>query len=132
MSLSVLLISAEHIGNSEFNEYMLEIGGMMVPGESCNFVINDLETDLWVSLQDANFYLKFYEEDTLNEWGLVLGGKPKSFISLKLDHSKECLKLYLLVAHQFMNKWKMIMIDYDDATFSAEDVDRRYEKIISE
>jgi hypothetical protein len=126
MSDSALIISSDDISFDDLKDFILSIGGHLLPQESSSFVISDQGADLWLAKQDEDFALDFYDDETLEEWKKYLGEGMKTVIELRLDHTLLCKQLYLFFAYEFGKKWNVILDDVDDSIVSYKEIVTSY------
>jgi hypothetical protein len=122
MSNSALLISSDDISFDDLNDFILSIGGHLLPQESSSFVISDQGADLWLAKQDEEFASDFYDASTLEEWKRHLGKDMKTVIELRLDHTILCKQLYLYVSYELGRRWNIVLDDVDDSVVSYRDI----------
>jgi hypothetical protein len=128
MSDSAMVISSDEITADDLRQFVLSLGGTMVPQEAGSFVINDQEADLWMAIQNKEFMAGFYDNKTLDTWKKSLGSDMKSIIELQLDHTHLCKQLYLYVACKLGEKWNVVLDDIDDSIVNYADLVSMYKR----
>jgi hypothetical protein len=127
MSHSAAIITSNTISFDELRDFITSIGGLPVPDRSVgSFVVNDGDTDVWVSIQPNAFTDEFYDEEMKQEWRKVLSGEPASVIELELDHGSKNMQLYLFLAYNFGKRWNCALDDIDDSVLSFDEIENKY------
>jgi hypothetical protein len=122
MSDSAMVVSSDEITTNELSDFVLSLGGGVIPGETESFWISDQEADLWLAIQSRSFALEFYDEETLEAWRRSLGSDVKTIIELRLDHTPLCKMLYLYVACKLGERWNVVLDDVDDSVVCYDDI----------
>ena len=127
MSHSASIITSHVITLEELEDFVTSIGGFPVPNRSeGSFVVNDGDTDVWISIQPKEFTDEFYDEEMKREWREALSGEPNSVIELELDHGSKNMQLYLFIAYMFGKRWSCALDDIDDSVLSIEEIEKKH------
>lgn len=114
MSDSAMVILNDEISNKDLYDFISCLSGSLVPEEDDNFVISDGDASVWLGIQPHDLQTQLFDGETLREWEIALGGKPRSIVELQIGHSDKSYQLYLCIACKMGEKWKLVLHDVDE------------------